>query len=1291
MMAGIQCSKCQFQNPEGFGFCGSCGEKLEQGCPSCGAQLISGFKFCGSCGQKIDDEFTSSSSTNGGSQSESSLLEPMQPAQILSDKPEFIPEEFANGRYRSTKFLGEGGKKKVYLAYDSLLDREVAFALIKTEGLDDQGRARITREAQAMGRLGSHGSIVTVFDLGEHNGQPFMVTELMAGGDVEGMVEDAENHRIPIDKVLRIGMQICNGLQFAHERGIIHRDLKPGNVWLTGDGDAKIGDFGLAVATDKSRLTQMGMMVGTVAYMPPEQAMGGEVTPKADLYSLGAMLYEMITGRPPFLADDPLGIISQHINTAPVAPTWHNGNCPKPLESLVLRLLGKGTAERPDSASDVLSALQGIELTSEPENAVVNVDESQNQALDAMAGNVFVGRQREMGELKAGLEDALSGRGRLMTLVGEPGIGKTRTSQELATYATLRGAQVLWGRCYDSQGVPPYWPWVQAIRSYVQERDTEDLRSVMGSGASDIAEIVGDVRSKLGDLEKPQDLDPEQARFRLFDSTTNFFRTSSRNQPIVLFLDDLHWADKPSLLLLEFMARELGGSRLLVVGTYRDVELSRQHPLAETLGELTRERLFQRVLLRGLVKEDIGRFIEVTTNVSPPDQLVESVYTQTEGNPLFVTEVVRLLVQEGELAPERINERDSWSVRIPEGVREVIGRRLNRLSDHCNQILTTASVIGREFELQQLLQLTEDVTQDRLLELIEEALASRVIEEMPQTVGRYQFTHALIQETLSEELSITRKVRLHGQVAQGLEELYGANVNQYASELAFHYAQAETVLGPQKLIHFASIAGQQSLEAFAFEEARDHFMSALHAKEGTNTTGKAVDDIHASLLSGVGEAFIGEGNNVQGWPALHRAFEFYKEIPNIEKCLEIAEIYCIPAVRGPHPVVAEAVEMAPSTSLIRGRLLSFHGRFLGFAGRYEEAIQSLEEAKGIAESFDNNSLLLAIMVNTSMASNFDLRWDESSENIIKAYELVRSSNFETDDFVLQAYGMSSGTSFWRGEMNKALEINNQMQEIVGRTRGRFAIDNVLGMRTNLFLHNGRFEEALVLNERLVESSPNNVGARGFRAHLQYLIGDFVKGSQYINEMIEVANNANIGPQAGLLNASNVVILTSKISGTNEYLPRAEGMINRAVSQTDVAPTYALVAKVLSALVGCMRGDVSLANKDLDELLGYSETIIRLAATTILADEVIGSIYDAMGEHEKSKVYFDLAYNHFSDDYKVLKMRIGLDYVDVLEKTKDSTDRIKASEILDEVQEIARTTDARPLLERALSKRDILKA
>ena len=189
------------------------------------------------------------------------------------------PTSFAGGRYQVSKFLGEGGKKRVYQAHDTLLDREVAFALIKTEGFDQTSKERISREAQAMGRLGVHPNIVAVLDLGqEDDGSPYMVTELMGGGDIEGVLEEAEENRLSLELTIEIGKAVCEGLEFAHARGIVHRDLKLGNVWLTEDGAAKIGDFGLAVMTDRSRLTREGMMVGTVSYMPPEQATGGDIT-----------------------------------------------------------------------------------------------------------------------------------------------------------------------------------------------------------------------------------------------------------------------------------------------------------------------------------------------------------------------------------------------------------------------------------------------------------------------------------------------------------------------------------------------------------------------------------------------------------------------------------------------------------------------------------------------------------------------------------------------------------------------------------------------------------------------------------------------------------------------------------------------------------------------------------------------------------------------------------------------------------------------------------------------------
>ena len=347
------CPTCGFENPEGMKFCGKCATVLVTSCPSCGSESPPGFKFCGSCGSPLTEAIPPSRrgpDISGRAAQDAVAAEDM-------------PSSFADGRYQVQKLLGQGGKKLVYLAHDGTLDRDVAFALIKTEGLDETSRTRITHEAQAMGRLGAHPHIVTVFDLGTHDGQPYIVTELMGGGDVEGAIEDAaDDHGLPLEQAIEFAKATCRGLEFAHSKGIVHRDLKPGNVMLTADGTAKIGDFGLAVATDRSRLTQEGMMVGTVSYMPPEQAMGGEVTAQTDLYSLGAMLYEMVTGRPPFLGNDSVAIIGQHLNTPPVAPTWHNPDVTPALETLVLRLLEKDPASRPSSPADVLEALDAIDV-----------------------------------------------------------------------------------------------------------------------------------------------------------------------------------------------------------------------------------------------------------------------------------------------------------------------------------------------------------------------------------------------------------------------------------------------------------------------------------------------------------------------------------------------------------------------------------------------------------------------------------------------------------------------------------------------------------------------------------------------------------------------------------------------------------------------------------------------------------------------------------------------------------------------------------------------------------------
>jgi hypothetical protein len=789
----------------------------------------------------------------------------------------FLSRPLAGGRYQIQRLLGEGGQKVVYLARDDRLNREVVIALLRTDGLDVEGVARLWREARAMGQLGDHPNIVTVYDIGEEEGQPYIVSGFVQGGSVADLLHNANRQPLALEQVLRLGVQICRALGHTHSRGIIHRDLKPGNVWLTQDGTAKLGDFGLAVGLDLSRITMEGMLIGTVAYMPPELAIGQPAEPRSDLYSLGAMLYEMLTGRTPFMGDQLVGIIWQHINTPPVAPSWHNPEIPPLLETLILRLLAKAPQDRPASAAEVETALAAI-ASSAPALAdrVVQPDA---KSLARLAGGVFVGREQETKALRAGLDDAMSGRGRLLMVSGEPGSGKTRTAEQLMTYAGLRDAEVLIGRCYEGEGAPAFWPWVQIIRAYVKDRGPEVLTRIMGPGAADIAQVVPEVRDRLPELPAPPALEPEQARFRLFDSISAFLKNASRERPTVLILDDLHWADKPSLLLLQFLARELRDIRVLVVGTYRNIELGRQHPLAQTLGELTRQGMGERIFLRGLTRRNVAQFIEMTTGTRPSDRVVSSVHKDTDGNPFFLTEVVRLLASEGILA--RIEEEDTWSVRIPEGVREVIGRRLDHLSKECNHVLSIASVIGREFSVA-VLEPVSELSSDHLLEILEEAVTARVIAEDLRAVGCYGFYHALIRETLYDELTVARRVRLHRRIGGILETLYAGALEPYLAELAYHFFQAADT---HKAILYAIKAAERATTLLAYEEAVDHYKRALQALELEEET---EDGSQCEIVLALGQAQTRAGNAARAKEAFQQAADMARRLGRPEQLAKAA-------------------------------------------------------------------------------------------------------------------------------------------------------------------------------------------------------------------------------------------------------------------------------------------------------------------------------------------------------------------------------------------------------------------
>jgi len=830
----MKCPKCQADNPDSVKFCGECGQPLhtELTCQSCGHKNPSSVKFCHECGRSLAEPVTTASQS----------------------PPE--PTSFAGGRYQVRKFLGEGGKKKVYLTHDTLLDRDVAFALIKTEKLDDATRARVNREARAMGRLGDHPNIVAIYDIGEHQGQPYIVIPVMPGGDVEALIEQAPEHRLPIEQALGIAKAVCRGLDFAHGKGVIHRDIKPGNIWLGADGTAKIGDFGLALAVDLSRLTQPGMMVGTVTYMPPEQAMGGKVTAKVDLYSLGAMLYEMVTGRPPFVGDDSIAIIGQHINTPPVSPTWHRADLPPALETLILQLLEKDPEKRPESAAVVLHALEAIEA------GKIDKEPSKEAPVEnPLYRRVFVGREPELKQLQSAFDGAISGQGALMMVTGEPGIGKTALCEQLSTYVTLRGGRTLVGHCYEAGSLSlPYLAFVEALRSYVLSRDPKDLKEELGSGAADVARIVSEIKERLKIKLRAQK-DPEEERYRLLQGVSEFLTNAAAVQPMLVVLEDLHDADKGTLEMLTHVSRNLAGARLLIVGTYRDVEVDRSHPLSAALAELRRVSTYGRVLLRGLNADEVRRMMESITRESVPWGLAQAVHRQTEGNPLFVQEVIRYLAEDRLIARKeggwRPTKDTPLEMSIPEGLRDVIGKRLSLLSPECNRLLAVASVIGREFALETL-KVVAGMNEDVFVDALKEAVRLSVLEERSQRgLVHYRFTHAFFRQTLYEEMIAPQRLKLHHQVAHTLETLYARHLKEHAVELAEHFSHSTDPSALKKAVEYAEMAAKRATEVYAYGETVRLLEQALKVQEVLDPEDKAR---RCDLLLALGDALLLAGD-----------------------------------------------------------------------------------------------------------------------------------------------------------------------------------------------------------------------------------------------------------------------------------------------------------------------------------------------------------------------------------------------------------------------------------------------
>jgi predicted ATPase len=472
----------------------------------------------------------------------------------------------------------------------------------------------------------------------------------------------------------------------------------------------------------------------------------------------------------------------------------------------------------------------------------------------------FVGRESELLQLHGAFEAAANGDGRLVLLVGEPGIGKTALSDQLCRFVTASGGLPLVGHCYEEGSFrPPYQPFVEVFASYLHGLDTETLHANLGSSAADLARIVPTLRYRLQGS-PPAPVDPEEDRWRLLQAATDLLHRAGAKQPLLVVLEDLHDADRGTLDMLLYLARNLHGARILVVGTYRDVAVDRAHPLSAALAELHRASNAARIQLHGMSTEEVHRLLTETSQQTVPQPFAELVQRQTEGNPLFVRETLRFVIEAGLVeqrdgALRRVGDQ-SLAGRIPEGLRDAVGKRLSRLSEDTNRVLSVASVLGREFQLDVLSRVLAGPDEE-LETALEEASAAGIIEEQSAVVATitYRFSHAFFRQTLYDEIVAPRRNRLHQQVARALEEVHRARLEEHAAELAEHYAFSSEAVDSAKAVRYSELAARRATEVFAYSEAARHLERALLVQELSDSEGQAR---RCDLLLALGEAL---------WPA----------------------------------------------------------------------------------------------------------------------------------------------------------------------------------------------------------------------------------------------------------------------------------------------------------------------------------------------------------------------------------------------------------------------------------------
>jgi DNA-binding winged helix-turn-helix (wHTH) protein/tetratricopeptide (TPR) repeat protein len=843
---------------------------------------------------------------------------------------------------------------------------------------------------------------------------------------------------------------------------------------------------------------------------------------------------------------------------------------------------------------------------------------------DPWMADVFVGRTDALARFEAGLDAAAAGRGRTIVVTGEPGIGKTRLLDELASRARSRGGQVLAAWCYEGEGSPPYWPWAQILRAAIAEQRPEDALLDMGAGAADLASLVPLLHELRPDLPEPPRLQSGPSRFRLFESIATFLANAAKRRPILILIDDLHSADHASLRLLSFLVRGGRHERILTVVAVREGESQADAVFQETLADLARHSPGERVRLEGLSPTETEEFIRRLTGLESSRAVTRAIAERSEGNPFLVKEIVSLLQTQGPLEEEP--ESGTWLSSIPPGVRDVILRRSRRRSPTCQKLLALSSVLGREFR-RELLERLAVLEGGEFAAGLDEACATGFLHECPTREGHYRFTHALTQETLYAESSAGELIRWHGRAGEALEALAASGQPPASAELAHHFLKASEGGDVGKAVHYAVRAAEDAVAVHAHSEAARYYGRALEALERLESP----DDVRrCELLLALGTAQLdARSSDPSGRQSLLRAAQIAREVgdcPTLARAaLELAGT--VHQSSPGDPVVIELLEGALAgldrgDQALRARVMADLAIQRSSGATREQDAWLSEDAVALARKTADPATLGEIL---NLRCTFLSGPEHIRERLRQADALLDLAG-ETHSTESARFGHR-----WRlvsmlelGEMEAADRELEAYERAAGEGRTWAARWYALTLRATRAFVEGRLDEAErlafdALAQRRQEVTP--LAVHTFGAQLLWLRKEQGRLGEAGTFERTFPRNSRF-PTLAVFRATMALLKAERGS-----LDEAREELQRiAVNRLDDLPhdfTYLYDLAVLSELCATV-GDSDNASIAYDALLPFADRHVVLFMGTVCLGSVeryLGQLAATMGEWERSEAHF----------------------------------------------------------------------